>query len=154
MHRVPRNLAGTAAAVQRRDTRCPHLAALPRTEGDGVGDVATVVRPLVGLLIEDGGEGLVCYDPARYLKNDLKERCMRTYNMTAVIWREANVYVSKCPETGLASCGDTPDEALINLKEAVELYLENAKRLGILPEIQETLDASGKFTTSFAASVR
>lgn len=79
---------------------------------------------------------------------------MRTYNMTAVIWKEASAYVSKCPETGVASCGDTPEEALRNLKEAVELYLENAKRLGMLREIQDTLAAPGKFTTSFAASVR
>jgi predicted RNase H-like HicB family nuclease len=79
---------------------------------------------------------------------------MRTYNMTAVIWKEGNAYVSKCPETGVASCGDSPEEALRHLKEAVELYLENAKRLGILREIRDTLAAPGKFTTSFAASVR
>jgi len=79
---------------------------------------------------------------------------MRTYNMTAVIWREASAYVSKCPETGVASCGETPEEALRNLKEAVELYLENAKRLGMLRDIHDTLVAPGKFTTSFAASVR
>ena len=57
---------------------------------------------------------------------------MRTYNMTAVIWKEGKAYVSKCPETGVASCGDTPEEALRHLKEAVELYLGNAKRLGLL----------------------
>ena len=79
---------------------------------------------------------------------------MRTYSMTAVIWKESNAYVSKCPETGVASCGDTPEEALSNLKEAVELYLENAKRLGMLRELHDTLAAPGKFTTSFAASVR
>ena len=79
---------------------------------------------------------------------------MPTLNMTAAIWKEANTYVSKCPETGVASCGDTPEEALGNLKEAVELYLENAKHLGMLHEIRETLTAPGKFTTSFAASVR
>jgi predicted RNase H-like HicB family nuclease len=79
---------------------------------------------------------------------------MRTYNMTAVIWKEASAYVSKCPETGVASCGETPEEALRNLKEAVELYLENAKRLGMLRDIHDTLAAPGKFTTSFAASVR
>ncbi|HEY9206732.1 MAG TPA: hypothetical protein VIO58_12525 [Candidatus Methanoperedens sp.] len=36
------------------------------------------------------------------------------------------------PELEVASAGDTPQEALENLKEAVELYLENAKALGIL----------------------
>jgi predicted RNase H-like HicB family nuclease len=74
--------------------------------------------------------------------------------MTAVIWKEGSAYVLKCPETGVASCGDTPEDALQNLKEAVELYLENAKRLGMLREIHDTLAAREKFTTSFAASVR
>ena len=46
------------------------------------------------------------------------------------------------------------EEVKQRLKEAVELYLENAKRLGMLREIQDTLAAPGKFTTSFAASVR
>ncbi|MCK6554119.1 type II toxin-antitoxin system HicB family antitoxin [Candidatus Binatia bacterium] len=79
---------------------------------------------------------------------------MRTYSMTAVIWKEKDAYVSKCPETGVASCGDTPEEALNNLKEAVELYLDNAKRLGLLRELRPILTAPGKFTASFAASVR
>jgi len=79
---------------------------------------------------------------------------MRTYKLTAVIWQEKEGYVSKCPETGVASCGDSPEEALRNLKEAVELYLENASRLGMLKEMQETLTASGKFTASFEAAIR
>jgi predicted RNase H-like HicB family nuclease len=49
--------------------------------------------------------------------------------LTAAIWREELAYVSQCPELGVASCGDTPDEALAMLKEAVELYLENALKL-------------------------
>ena len=51
--------------------------------------------------------------------------------LTATIWREASAYVSLCPELGVASCGDDPDEALAMLKEAVELYVENARKLGI-----------------------
>ena len=57
---------------------------------------------------------------------------MKEFNVTAVIWQEDEVYVSKCPELEVASAGDTPQEALENLKEAVELYIENAKTLGIL----------------------
>ena len=48
-------------------------------------------------------------------------------NVTAIIWQEDDAYVSKCPELEVASAGDTPEEALHNLKEAVELYLENVK---------------------------
>jgi predicted RNase H-like HicB family nuclease len=39
----------------------------------------------------------------------------------------------------VASAGDTPEEALANLKEAVELYLENAKALGILNDFAASL---------------
>lgn len=56
--------------------------------------------------------------------------------LTATIWREGDVYVSLCPELGVASSGDTPDEALVELKEAVELYLENARQLGIWEDIR------------------
>jgi predicted RNase H-like HicB family nuclease len=39
--------------------------------------------------------------------------------LTATIWEEEGVYVSKCPELSVASCGDTPEEALSNFKDAV-----------------------------------
>ena len=34
------------------------------------------------------------------------------------------MYVAECPEVGTASQGKTIDEAVSNLKEATELYLE------------------------------
>jgi predicted RNase H-like HicB family nuclease len=43
---------------------------------------------------------------------------------TAVLYREEDVYVVECPEVGTASQGETIEEALANLKEATELYLE------------------------------
>lgn len=43
---------------------------------------------------------------------------------TAVIYKEENAYVAKCPEVGTTSQGKTIEEALKNLKEATELYLE------------------------------
>jgi len=54
------------------------------------------------------------------------------YSLSATIWQEGKQYVSKCPELGVASCGDTPAEAIDALREAVELYLENAAELGLL----------------------
>jgi len=47
---------------------------------------------------------------------------MRTF--TAVIQKEEDMYVATCPEIGTASQGYTIEEALDNLKEATELYLE------------------------------
>jgi predicted RNase H-like HicB family nuclease len=49
---------------------------------------------------------------------------MKTDTLTAVLHREDDIYVAQCPETGTASQGATVEEAVANLKEATELYLE------------------------------
>ncbi|MGH2346949.1 MAG: type II toxin-antitoxin system HicB family antitoxin [Chloroflexota bacterium] len=43
---------------------------------------------------------------------------------TAVLHREGDLYVADCPEVGTVSQGVTVDEAVDNLREATELYLE------------------------------
>ena len=43
---------------------------------------------------------------------------------TAIIHKEEQLYVAECPEVGTASQGYTLEEAVANLKEATELYLE------------------------------
>jgi predicted RNase H-like HicB family nuclease len=43
---------------------------------------------------------------------------------TAVLHREDDLYVAECPEVGTISQGYTIEEAVVNLKEATELYLE------------------------------
>ena len=40
----------------------------------------------------------------------------------ASIWREGDWYVSQCLEVDVASQGETEEEALSNLKEALELH--------------------------------
>ena len=42
----------------------------------------------------------------------------------ASVWREGNWYVSQCLEVDVASQGETEEEALANLKEALELHFE------------------------------
>ncbi len=58
------------------------------------------------------------------------------YSFTAVVTREGKFYVSECPELGIASQGPSLEEALENLKEAIELYLqdEDPAQLGLPPE--------------------
>ncbi len=48
--------------------------------------------------------------------------------LTAIIEREGDGYVSLCPELDIASQGDTIREAVDNLREAVELFMECADR--------------------------
>lgn len=50
---------------------------------------------------------------------------IETYRFSAVIQKEGKWYVSWCPELDIASQGETIEEAIENLKEAIELYLED-----------------------------
>jgi predicted RNase H-like HicB family nuclease len=43
---------------------------------------------------------------------------------TAILHKERDLYVAECPELGTVSQGKTVEEAVANLKEATELYLE------------------------------
>ncbi len=55
--------------------------------------------------------------------------------LTAIIEREGEGYVSLCPELDIASQGGTVSEARDNLKEALELFFETASAT----EIKERL---------------
>ena len=51
-------------------------------------------------------------------------RQMKTQTFTASIWREDNWFIAQCLEVDIASQGQSEEEALINLAEALELYFE------------------------------
>jgi predicted RNase H-like HicB family nuclease len=43
---------------------------------------------------------------------------------TAVLHKEGDLYVAECPEVGTVSQGASIEDAVANLREATELYLE------------------------------
>ncbi len=43
---------------------------------------------------------------------------------TAILHQEGDLYVAECPEVGTVSQGSSLSEAVANLKEATELFLE------------------------------
>ena len=47
-----------------------------------------------------------------------------TRKLTAVLTKEGNWFVAQCVEVDVASQGETEEEALQNLKEALELHFE------------------------------
>ena len=67
---------------------------------------------------------------------------MAVRTFMAVIHMEDDLYVADCPEVGTVSQGYTFEEALANLKEVTELYLEE----GLLP------DAGRPLVTTFEAT--
>lgn len=48
------------------------------------------------------------------------------YQLTAIIEKEDNGYVSLCPELDIASQGETVEDARLNLLEALQLFFESA----------------------------
>jgi len=53
----------------------------------------------------------------------------------AIIFQEDKTFVAHCPELDVSSCGHDVDEARQNLKTAVRLFVEEAKKLGTLEDI-------------------
>ncbi|MFH1590290.1 MAG: type II toxin-antitoxin system HicB family antitoxin [archaeon] len=45
-------------------------------------------------------------------------------SFTAILQKEGELFIAKCPEVGTVSQGKTVEEAITNLKEATELHLE------------------------------
>lgn len=63
-----------------------------------------------------------------------------TRTLTAAVHQEDDWYVARCLELDVASQGETLQAALVNLREAVELYLDQVAQ----PQIEAT-----PFVTSF-----
>jgi len=49
---------------------------------------------------------------------------MKSARFNVIVQKEADWYVAKCVDNSVASQGKTIEEALGNLKEALELYYE------------------------------
>jgi predicted RNase H-like HicB family nuclease len=61
---------------------------------------------------------------------------MRLY-LTIKIWQEGKHYIAYCPELEVASQGKNQEHALKRIKEALEGFLEETKKMGTLDEILE-----------------
>lgn len=49
---------------------------------------------------------------------------MEVHDFLTIVFQEAGSYSVWCPELDIASQGDTVEEALANMKEALELHIE------------------------------
>ena len=78
---------------------------------------------------------------------------MGKIQLTVMIWEEEGLYLSKCPEIEVSSCGNSPQEALANIHEAINLYLDNARALGMMEEIELALRARHKCTSMIEVEV-
>ncbi len=70
------------------------------------------------------------------------DNAMSARTFTAVIHKEEDLFVAECPEVGTVSQGYTVEEAVANLKEATELYLEEFPHPGAAKVIMTTFEAT------------
>jgi predicted RNase H-like HicB family nuclease len=56
---------------------------------------------------------------------------------TSQLFNEDGQFVALCPELNVSSFGDTPQEALAALQEAVTLFLEECQQMGTLEVVLE-----------------
>lgn len=62
--------------------------------------------------------------------------------LSVIVKEEEKGYSVICPELNVASQGETFEEAISNIKEALELYIESAEQIGIIDEVLEQLGIS------------
>jgi predicted RNase H-like HicB family nuclease len=77
----------------------------------------------------------------------IQKRCNIPYTTTgrsaeefafeAEVWPEGGQYVARANPLNVMSCGDTRQQALDALSEAVELFLETAQEMGTLDALLE-----------------
>ena len=61
---------------------------------------------------------------------------MKTQTFTASISQEGEMFIAQCLEIDVASQGKSEDDAINNLKEALELYLE-PPRPTVMPKLRK-----------------
>ena len=64
-------------------------------------------------------------------------------NFTATVWQEGEWYVAQCLDVDVVSQGESEQEALTNLKEAVSLHFKEP-RATVLPKLHKmTVEVRG-----------
>ena len=59
----------------------------------------------------------------------------RELALTVQVWKEGATHVAYSPELDISSCAKTASQAKLRLREALELFLEEAQKTGALDDI-------------------
>lgn len=76
---------------------------------------------------------------------------MKTQTFTASISQEGEMFIAQCLEIDVASQGESEDDAINNLKEALELYLE-PPRPTVMPKLRKFEVSINANETAFLSS--
>lgn len=67
---------------------------------------------------------------------------MSMHTFTAILHKEDGLYVAACPEVGTVSQGASIEEAVVNLREATELYLSEFPMPNLSKALMTTFEAA------------
>lgn len=76
---------------------------------------------------------------------------MKTQTFTASILQEEELFIAQCLEIDIASQGKSEDEAIENLREALELYFEPPCPT-VMPKLRKFEVSIGANETTFLSS--
>jgi len=62
---------------------------------------------------------------------------MFSLEFDTIFFQEGSAIVAYCPELDVSSCGNNIEQARVNLKTAVRLFVEEAQKMGTLLDILE-----------------
>ena len=80
-----------------------------------------------------------------------RSEIMKTQTFTASISQEGEMFIAQCLEIDVASQGKSEDDAINNLKEALELYLE-PPRPTVMPKLRKFEISLNSDETAFLSS--
>jgi len=58
-------------------------------------------------------------------------------SLPAIVKQRTNMWISSCPCVDVFSQGDTKEEAMANLKEALSLFVETCHEMGTLEQVMK-----------------
>ena len=67
---------------------------------------------------------------------------MKSRSFTVMIYKEDDMYIAECPEVGTVDQGETMEQAILGLKEATKLYLEEFPLPETSPRYITTMNVS------------
>ena len=79
--------------------------------------------------------GLREVGPGQMKEAEMAKTPANYIDLDVVVRKEGSQYSSWCPDLDIASCGDSPDDALRNLGDAAELYLNTLEEEGELGKV-------------------
>jgi len=70
-----------------------------------------------------------------HMNRTIRNQKMSQVTLTTQVWKEGRTYVAYTPELDVSSCGRTLVQAKKALREAVNLFFEDAAARGVLGDI-------------------